>query len=34
VQQQEDRTVDGTGFRVENLDSVSLNNFEFSSGDV
>jgi hypothetical protein len=32
VQQQENRTVDGTGFPVENLDSVSLNNFELSSG--
>jgi len=27
-------TVDGIGFPVENLDSVSLNNFELSTGDV
>jgi hypothetical protein len=34
MQQQEHGTVGGTGFPVENLDSVSLDNFELGNGDI
>jgi hypothetical protein len=34
VQQQQHGAVSGTGFPVENLESVSLNNFELGGGNI